>query len=286
LKGIVVPRTAVRVFLVILALLVASLGAAIEARGENSTPVLELLEPAYRGTVVVSPDENKWPVYRFRVTYPDGYTGTWEVALETSLDAAFTKNRSLSKLLCATNVSVCDLSITSRTRYERDTRVFWRVSIPGGIVSPTQSFFTAGPSDRDLDGVPDFKDNCPSTSNPRQTDFERDGKGDACQPDRKTPRVKAYAGSARQGQHARFLWRATDNRPISVRLTLRWSGQVMVENWWSVVIRTVWRGPAFHWTSENRLDTRWPTGTYRFCVIATDGAGNKGTSCAPYKIRG
>ena len=37
------------------------------------------------------------------------------------------------------------------------------------------------PPDRDQDGVPDFKDNCPDKPNGDQTDIDRNGIGDACQ---------------------------------------------------------------------------------------------------------
>jgi len=37
------------------------------------------------------------------------------------------------------------------------------------------------PPDRDADGVPDFKDNCPDKPNGDQTDIDRNGIGDACQ---------------------------------------------------------------------------------------------------------
>ena len=37
------------------------------------------------------------------------------------------------------------------------------------------------PPDRDKDGVPDFKDNCPDKYNPDQADIDRNGIGDACQ---------------------------------------------------------------------------------------------------------
>ena len=37
------------------------------------------------------------------------------------------------------------------------------------------------PPDKDKDGVPDFKDNCPDKYNPDQTDLDRNGIGDACQ---------------------------------------------------------------------------------------------------------
>ena len=37
------------------------------------------------------------------------------------------------------------------------------------------------PPDRDKDGVPDFRDNCPDVANPDQADIDENGIGDACQ---------------------------------------------------------------------------------------------------------
>jgi len=37
------------------------------------------------------------------------------------------------------------------------------------------------PPDRDKDGVPDFRDNCPDVYNPDQKDIDENGVGDACQ---------------------------------------------------------------------------------------------------------
>lgn len=37
------------------------------------------------------------------------------------------------------------------------------------------------PPDRDKDGVPDFRDNCPDVANPDQKDIDENGVGDACQ---------------------------------------------------------------------------------------------------------
>jgi hypothetical protein len=38
----------------------------------------------------------------------------------------------------------------------------------------------APPPDQDKDGVPDFRDNCPTTANPNQQDIDQDGIGTAC----------------------------------------------------------------------------------------------------------
>jgi hypothetical protein len=38
------------------------------------------------------------------------------------------------------------------------------------------------PPDRDHDGVPDFRDNCPDKYNPDQADLDHNGVGDVCQP--------------------------------------------------------------------------------------------------------
>lgn len=38
-------------------------------------------------------------------------------------------------------------------------------------------------SDRDRDGVCDWRDNCPDAANPAQLDTDLDGLGDACDPD-------------------------------------------------------------------------------------------------------
>jgi hypothetical protein len=39
------------------------------------------------------------------------------------------------------------------------------------------------PPDKDNDGIPDFRDNCPTTYNPDQKDDNANGKGDVCDPD-------------------------------------------------------------------------------------------------------
>lgn len=43
------------------------------------------------------------------------------------------------------------------------------------------------PPDADKDGVPDFRDNCPTTANADQRDIDRDGVGTACETDSEVP---------------------------------------------------------------------------------------------------
>jgi hypothetical protein len=45
------------------------------------------------------------------------------------------------------------------------------------------------PPDRDKDGIPDFRDNCPDKYNPDQADLDENGVGDACQEGQIVPKV-------------------------------------------------------------------------------------------------
>jgi Thrombospondin type 3 repeat len=48
---------------------------------------------------------------------------------------------------------------------------------------PVQPKAPPPPPDKDNDGIPDFRDNCPTTYNPDQKDENANGKGDVCDPD-------------------------------------------------------------------------------------------------------
>lgn len=65
---------------------------------------------------------------------------------------------------------------TGRYRSERNLFAFREPPPPPPPVVPPP------PPDRDHDGVPDFKDNCPDIANPDQADSDHNGVGDACDP--------------------------------------------------------------------------------------------------------
>jgi Thrombospondin type 3 repeat len=51
---------------------------------------------------------------------------------------------------------------------------------PPPLPPPPQPKVAPPPPDQDRDGIPDFRDNCPSSYNPDQLDSDHNGKGDVC----------------------------------------------------------------------------------------------------------
>jgi hypothetical protein len=68
-------------------------------------------------------------------------------------------------------------------RYKSARNLFDFVAPPPPPVPPPPP----PPPDRDKDGVPDFKDNCPDVYNPDQADLDHNGVGDVCQVGFKPP---------------------------------------------------------------------------------------------------
>jgi hypothetical protein len=274
-------HTAVRMILVLLVVFAAALGRAGDAVAADPPPTITLLAPADGAKVVVSSELSKLVVFRWRVDFVVPPVDPQIVMLEVAWNAAFTENRSGNTMTCAAGVTPCQGTFSDRSGYHAGTRRYWRVSV-GETVSPGRSFVAAAPPDRDHDGVIDAKDNCPLKSNPKQEDWERDGKGDACQPDRIKPKVRAYSGTARRGASAIFYFRAYDNRPAKIRLTVRWHGRLVLKG--EMPQATARWAVKADWWSENVISPRWPIGTYTFCATVIDGAGNRATSCVPYRI--
>jgi Thrombospondin type 3 repeat len=69
-----------------------------------------------------------------------------------------------------------DLLEPHPSKHKSDRNLFAFVEPP-----PPQVKQPPPPKDTDHDGIPDFRDNCPTVFNPDQADIDRNGVGDACQ---------------------------------------------------------------------------------------------------------
>jgi thrombospondin type 3 repeat protein len=249
-------------------------------------PAITLLTPPNGSTIVISPTAPSYPTFTWRVDWatPEGTI----IRHELALDPGFTQNLSVNTNFCpASNVN-CWTSFQSRTAYAPPTRVwYWRVGLTtsaGIVYSQTFMFTATTPPDRDSDGVPDANDNCPTIPNPDQRDSNRDGKGDACQPDRVKPRVLVFPGSARRGARAYLKARMADDRgPVRLHVTLAHRGRVLYRGRFGWV-QTSWAVTETFYTLT-RLPRFLPAGRYSACVRAWDRAGNSAQSCAPYRVR-
>jgi hypothetical protein len=256
------------------------------ARAEGSPPQITLLSPANGSVVESSPKAMVGAVnFQWRIDWAQpSATGTVIVVHKLATDPAFTQNVSGNTHACPTTDLNCWTSFRPNATY--NGRFYWKVSLVGAVeaTSATWTFTGVPPADRDRDGVPDRTDNCPTVKNADQADTDRNGRGDACQPDRSAPRVRAVAGSARRGQTAYFRARVADDRRYArLRAALEFHGRVVLRGS-TPVLFVQWRQPA-SFLSDRPLPRWLPAGAYRFCVTAWDRAGNRARSCAPYRVR-
>jgi hypothetical protein len=102
--------------------------------------------------------------------------------------------------------------------------------------------------------------------------------------DRSRPRVRTFWGSARRGKRAFFFAQVRDNLgEVRMLTVLIYRGLPVLEGN-TPFKRVSWRArQRFH--SQRPLSRRMPAGVYKICVTAWDRAGNKGRSCARYRIR-
>jgi Thrombospondin type 3 repeat len=234
----------------------------------------------------MSPTAPVYPTFTWRVDWSTPESTI--IRHELALDPGFTQNLSVNTHFCPAADVNCWTSFQSRTAYAPPTRVwYWRVGLTtsaGIVYSQTFMFTATTPPDRDSDGVPDANDNCPSVANPDQRDSNRDGKGDACQPDRVKPRVAVFRGSARRGARAFLKARVADDRgSVRVYVTLSYRGRLLYRGFFGYA-QTSWAVPETFYTLT-RLPRLLPAGRYLACVRAWDKAGNAARSCAPYRIR-
>jgi hypothetical protein len=274
------PRAALAVAVAATALLAFS-----PAASATGTPTITLLTPADNATIESAP--GSYPTFTWHVDWAQPEDTI--VRFETAADPAFTQNLTVDTHFCmSTNVNCWTSEQPARVwgpPYGSDW--YWRVGLTtssGIAYSTTFHFHAVNPPDRDHDGVPDSRDNCPDKSNPDQRDSNHDGKGDACQPDRAKPRVKMQPGSAVRGHRAYFHARMTDDRgTVRFTLALYLHGRMMV-GWRFGWTEASW---AYRWTfwTERPLPRQVPAGSYRVCIKAWDRARNHGLGCSRYRIR-
>jgi hypothetical protein len=209
--------------------------------------------------------------------------------LQRSTDPTFSQNVTQDNHYCLAPDPNCWASFQIRLPDPgpAGTIWYWRVGLMPSTVpfySATWMFVAKRPPDLDRDGIEDAKDNCPTVANADQRDSNRDGKGDACQPDRVKPRVRVYPGSAVRGRRAFLRFRAADDRDfVRFRVSFVYRGRLLM--WVNFgFVQTTWSGRNTFYT-KGPLPRILPAGRYLGCVTAWDKAANRAKSCAPYRIR-
>jgi hypothetical protein len=271
-----------------LALAFLLLGVLIGTAGarSDSPPVITLLAPGNHTTIVSSVTAQNYPTFRWNIAW-DAPEQTL-ISFTIAADPALTQKVTVDNQMCpATNVNCWD-SFQPRAVYgpPYGSVWYWRVSMTtsaGTVDSPIWTFTAVNPPDRDHDGVPDSKDNCPTVKNPDQRDSNHDHVGDACQPDRVPPRVTVSPGTGRRGQTLFITARVGDDRgTVRMRVWVSYQQHVLLERWFGWTQSPVGQRHTFY--SQQPIPTGLPAGVYHACVKAWDRAGNHAASCAAYRI--
>jgi hypothetical protein len=134
--------------------------------------------------------------------------------------------------------------------------------------------FTATKIDTDGDGVPDYRDNCPSIPNPDQADSNEDGIGDACAPDTvPPPAVKNFHAELLSEGKVKLSWSPSTASDIASYHIYSDNGTGTVD--FNTPITTVGAG-TLSWTTGQLA-----VGDYIFGIVAVDMSGNMLTSGIP-----
>ena len=249
---------------------------------DAAAPSVTLLTPQNASTLSPStPTTFSW-----HVTWdtPESTTVTWQLSTTpTFATLAASESRSCSSV---------DPNCFSTHQFSlpapgpSGTIWYWRVSLTtstGPVTSPTWMFI-AKITDTDHDGIEDARDNCPTVPNADQRDSNRDGVGDACQPDKVKPRVQVFPGSARRGKRAFLNFRAADDREfVRFRVSFLYHGQLAM--WVDFGFNRLSWGQRLTFYTTRPLPRRLRPGRWVACVTVWDKASNQAKSCAPYRIR-
>lgn len=266
------------------AVLLAAALLATAPAASAAAPSITLIAPANGSTVVVNATD--LTTFSWHVDWATPETTT--VMLQRSTDPTFTQNVTQDNQSCAADPNCwTTFQVRLPDPGPSGTIWYWRVGLTtaaGTVFSSTWLFVAKQPTDQDRDGIEDGKDNCPSVANADQRDSNRDGKGDACQPDRVQPRVRVYPGSAWRGRRAFLKFRVADDRDfVRFRVSFVYRGRLAM--WVDFgFVQASWRGRATFYT-KGPLPRLLPAGRYLACVTAWDKAANRAKSCAPYRIR-
>lgn len=256
------------------------------ARLQAAPPQITLLAPAHGSTLVSSSESAAPPAFTWRIDWLQApAAGLLIIQVRIAKDPGFTQIVSAANYSCTVQNLNCEPG-GHRSNTVYSGLHYWRVSVVGDgeATSATWAFTAVKPADRDGDGVSDARDNCPAATNPRQTDTDEDRRGDVCDPDRQKPLVRALSGSARRGQTAFFSVQVGDNyREARLLAVLSYRGHPILRG--AFRFHAVRWGPRTSFYSERPLSRSLPAGIYRLCVTAWDRAGNRASSCAPYRVR-
>jgi hypothetical protein len=257
-----------------------ALAAGSTSLAADPPPTITLLSPASGATLPGAvPAVFDWQI-SWASPPSEAVTITWQLAS----DAGFTRNALNSSRPCPASGPACFTSMQARPPAAGTW--YWRVAVTsaaGTTYSETRSFTASEVPDADRDGVEDGRDNCPTVSNPDQRDANRNGVGDACEPDRVAPRVKVEAGRLHRGKRATFHFRVSDDRgSVRAAFTLSFRNGVVARG--SIPFTEVAPNGRGYFYLRKPVPKQAPSGVYTGCVQVWDRAGNSARSCAAFRL--
>lgn len=218
------------------------------ARAEQASAARVVLVSPSNGALI----QRSHVTFVWRVEWPrPPASGAVQVIHRYASDRAMTRQVSTATRTCPTTDVNC--WTTHRPNETFYGRYYWQVSLAGAVqaTSATHLLSVAGPRD---------------------------------EIDRTRPTVRAIGGTANRGRRALFSARVKDNSGearLDAQLTHRGVPVVEGKAGFTPVTWAARRGIR----STRPLSRRLTPGLYRLCVTAWDRAGNRGQSCARYRVR-